>query len=63
MLLGKVLLKRYKVIKEIGSGAFGHTYIAIDTAFPGEPRLVVKHLSPHNSRVIASNKEAERMGK
>jgi eukaryotic-like serine/threonine-protein kinase len=49
MLLGKVLLKRYKVIEEIGSGAFGNTYIAIDTAFPGEPRLVVKHLSPNNS--------------
>jgi eukaryotic-like serine/threonine-protein kinase len=49
MLLGKVLLKRYKVIEEIGSGAFGNTYIAIDTAFPGEPRLVVKHLSPNNN--------------
>jgi serine/threonine-protein kinase len=49
MLLGKVLFKQYKVIEEIGSGAFGHTYIAIDTAFPGEPRRVVKHLSPHNS--------------
>lgn len=49
MLLGQVLLKRYKVIEEIGSGAFGKTYIAIDTAFPGEPRLVVKHLSPYKS--------------
>jgi eukaryotic-like serine/threonine-protein kinase len=49
MLLGQVLLKRYKIIEKIGSGAFGHTYIAIDTAFPGEPRRVVKHLSPHRS--------------
>lgn len=49
MLLGKVLFKQYKVIEEIGSGAFGKTYIAIDTAFPGEPRRVVKHLSPYNS--------------
>jgi serine/threonine protein kinase len=49
MLLGKVLLKRYKIIEEIGSGAFANTYIAIDTAFPGEPRLVVKHLSPNNN--------------
>lgn len=49
MLIGQVLLKRYRVIEEIGSGAFGNTYIAIDTAFPGEPRRVVKHLCPKNN--------------
>jgi eukaryotic-like serine/threonine-protein kinase len=49
MLLGKVLLQRYEVIEEIGSGAFGDTYIAIDQAFPGKPRMVVKHLCPNNS--------------
>jgi eukaryotic-like serine/threonine-protein kinase len=35
-------------IEEKGSGAFGHTYIAIDRAFPGRPRRVVKHLCPKN---------------
>jgi len=49
MVINQVLLKRYRVIKEIGSGAFGNTYIAIDTAFPGEPRRVVKHLCPTNN--------------
>jgi eukaryotic-like serine/threonine-protein kinase len=48
MLLGKVLLQRYKIIEGIGSGAFGNTYLAIDMAFPGEPHRVVKHLCPQN---------------
>jgi eukaryotic-like serine/threonine-protein kinase len=41
MLLGKVLLQRYKIIEEIGSGAFGNTYLATDTAFPGEPHRLI----------------------
>ena len=49
MAIGKTLFKQYKIIDEIGSGAFGNTYIAIDTAFPGEPRRVVKHLCPHDT--------------
>ena len=48
MLIGKTLFKQYKIVEDIGSGAFGNTYIAIDTAFPGEPRRVVKHLCPYN---------------
>jgi tetratricopeptide (TPR) repeat protein len=48
MPIDKVLLKRYKVIEAIGGGAFGNTYLAIDTAFPGEPHRVVKHLCPQN---------------
>lgn len=48
MLIGKILLKRYQIVEEIGRGSFGHTYKAIDTAFPGKPYCVVKHLSPHN---------------
>jgi len=48
MVIGKTLFKQYKIIQEIGNGAFGKTYLAIDTAFPGEPRRVVKHLCPHN---------------
>ncbi|MGL5807066.1 MAG: protein kinase domain-containing protein [Xenococcaceae cyanobacterium] len=49
MPIGRVLLKRYKIIEAIGSGAFGNTYLAVDTAFPGKPRLVVKHLQPKNT--------------
>jgi serine/threonine-protein kinase len=38
------LLSRYKIIKEIGQGGFGDTYLAEDTALPGNPKCVVKHL-------------------
>ena len=51
MLIGKVLLKRYEVIEEIARGGFGHTYITIDLAYPGNPRQVLKHLCPkHQDR-------------
>ncbi|MDJ0589148.1 MAG: serine/threonine-protein kinase [Pleurocapsa sp. MO_226.B13] len=49
MAIGKILFKQYKIIEEIGAGAFGNTYIALDKAFPGEPRRVVKHLCPQNT--------------
>ena len=38
------LLSRYKIIKEIGQGGFGDTYLAEDTALPVNPKCVVKHL-------------------
>ncbi|MEA5528401.1 tetratricopeptide repeat protein [Dolichospermum sp. UHCC 0684] len=38
------LLSRYKIIKQIGEGAFGDTYLAEDTALPGSPHCVVKRL-------------------
>jgi len=46
MLIGKILKQRYEIIKEIGRGAFGNTYIAVDRDFPGLPHRVVKHLCP-----------------
>ncbi|MEB3150951.1 MAG: GUN4 domain-containing protein [Sphaerospermopsis sp.] len=39
-----ILLSRYKIIKQIGTGGFGDTYLAEDTALPGNPKCVVKHL-------------------
>ena len=48
MHVGQILCNRYKVTKKVGSGAFGDTYIVIDTKFPGEPHRVVKHLCPKN---------------
>ena len=50
MLVGKIIFKQYNIVQEIGNGAFGKTYLAIDTAFPGEPKRVVKHLCPYNTQ-------------
>ncbi|PZV17813.1 MAG: serine/threonine protein kinase [Pseudanabaena sp.] len=42
----KVLDGRYKLIKQIGAGGFGHTFIARDMRRPGSPACVVKQLKP-----------------
>lgn len=47
-MLGKLLGSRYKVVQVLGSGGFGHTYIAEDTQRPGNPACVLKHLSFHS---------------
>ncbi len=40
----KPLGGRYKVIREIGSGGFGHTFLAEDLHLPGNPQCVLKKL-------------------
>ncbi|CDN13116.1 Serine/threonine kinase [Richelia intracellularis] len=43
----KLLLRdRYKVIKSLGKGGFGATFLARDKALPGEPPCVIKQLHP-----------------
>ncbi len=49
-LSGKVLARRYKIVKVLGSGGFSETYIAEDTQRPGNPRCVVKQLKPASTR-------------
>ncbi len=46
MTSGQFLGKRYRIIEFIGSGAFGTTYLAVDTRRPGNPTCVVKQLLP-----------------
>ncbi|MCS6814787.1 MAG: CHASE2 domain-containing serine/threonine-protein kinase [Cyanobacteria bacterium] len=41
-----LLNQRYQLIKILGSGGFGTTYLAEDTLRPGNPECVVKRLMP-----------------
>ena len=46
MKAGDKLAGRYLVVKTLGAGGFGTTYLAQDTQRPGQPLCVVKHLKP-----------------
>jgi serine/threonine protein kinase len=69
----KTIGGRYEIIKILGAGGFGETYIAQDTQRPGNPLCVVKQLKPdiHNPkhlelarRLFPREAEAlERLGK
>ncbi len=50
MQIGQTLRNRYKIIKQLGSGGFGATYLAEDLNIPTtpKPKCVVKHLQPSN---------------
>ena len=43
-MLGKTLRGRYKIIRELGFGGFGQTYLAEDQDIPSHPNCVVKQL-------------------
>ena len=43
---GITLKSRYCIIKSLGKGGFGDTYLAQDEDLPGKPKCVVKHLRP-----------------
>lgn len=50
MQIGAILRSRYKIIRLLGSGGFGETYLAEDLDIPTnpKPKCVVKHLRPQN---------------
>jgi eukaryotic-like serine/threonine-protein kinase len=45
-MLGQKLGGRYQIIKQLGQGGFGTTFIAEDTQRPNNPECVVKQLKP-----------------
>ena len=48
-MLGQLLAGHYQILKVLGAGGFGQTYIAQDMHRPGNPTCVVKHLKPANT--------------
>lgn len=45
-MLPKIIGGRYELLKKIGGGAFGQTYLAEDSQLPGNPECIVKQLKP-----------------
>ncbi|MBR8832654.1 MAG: protein kinase [Stigonema ocellatum SAG 48.90 = DSM 106950] len=43
-MIGQLLAGHYKVLKVLGEGGFGQTYIVEDIHLPGNPKCVLKHL-------------------
>ncbi len=57
-LIGMLLCDRYRIIKILGAGGFGETYLAQDTLRPGNPVCVVKQL-----KIISDNPKAHRLAR
>jgi serine/threonine protein kinase len=47
-MIGTILRGRYAILKQLGSGGFGETYVAEDRDLPGSPKCVVKRLKPQS---------------
>jgi tetratricopeptide (TPR) repeat protein len=47
-MIGVTLGKRYRIIKHLGAGGFGQTYLAEDQYLPGKPLCVVKQFQPQS---------------
>ncbi|MGI0482982.1 CHASE2 domain-containing protein [Geminocystis sp. CENA526] len=43
---GSIIVNRYEIVKALGKGSFGSTYLSRDLLRPGKPYCVVKRLTP-----------------
>jgi WD40 repeat protein/tRNA A-37 threonylcarbamoyl transferase component Bud32 len=48
-MLGKTLSGRYQIVKHLGGGGFGQTFLALDKWLPDNSPCVVKHLKPKSN--------------
>ncbi|MBW4497113.1 MAG: SUMF1/EgtB/PvdO family nonheme iron enzyme [Oscillatoria princeps RMCB-10] len=48
-MLGRTLKRHYKIVKYLGGGGFGQTFLASDTQLPDNPVCVVKQLKPQSN--------------
>ena len=58
-MLGMLLDRRYRIIKELAEGGFSQTYLAEDTRLPKNPKCVVKHLNPTIDDPVFTQKALE----
>ena len=52
-MLGNTLVGRYQIIRHLGGGGFGETFVACDTQLPGLPQCVVKKLKPQSNDPVS----------
>ena len=51
-MVGKTLDGRYKIIKQVGKGGFGVTFLAEDIKRPGNPKCVAKQFQPTHTDAL-----------